>query len=146
MKTKKCAGCKDDKKLEEFPWKNKSKGTKSTRCYDCQREYSKKHYRENKRKYLDRNNRRRENVRKENRKFLKEYFEKHPCIDCGETDIRVLQFDHVRGKKKFNISSRIRDWPVDELMDEIAKCEIRCANCHFKKTSDELGWWYSKDP
>src|SRR4051794_8192832 len=62
------------------------------------------------------------------------YLQSHPCIDCGETDIIVLEFDHVRGVKKFNVCSRIQvSW--DALLDEINKCEIRCANCHRRATA-----------
>ena len=28
------------------------------------------------------------------REFIDIYKEAHPCIDCGNNDIRVLQFDH----------------------------------------------------
>jgi hypothetical protein len=57
----------------------------------------------------------------------------HPCVDCGETDPVVLEFDHVRGKKKFNISGNAYAKSDQELEKEIAKCEVRCRNCHVKR-------------
>ena len=66
----------------------------------------------------------------ENRKRALEYLREHPCVDCGETDPVVLQFDHV-GQKRANIARMLTDsftWRQIEL--EIEKCEIRCGNCH----------------
>jgi hypothetical protein len=67
----------------------------------------------------------------------------HPCVDCGQSDIRVLDFDHIRGKKINNISHMVRrgntKWKIVE--DEIAKCEVRCANCHRKRTLGEPLWF-----
>lgn len=61
-----------------------------------------------------------------------EYLRTHPCIDCGETDVRVLHFDHVRGKKIRSVSYLAhKDSP--RLAAEIAKCDIRCANCHHRR-------------
>jgi hypothetical protein len=56
------------------------------------------------------------------------YFEEHPCVDCGNEDYRVLDFDHI-GKKEFNIAEM---WtkPWAEVLIEISKCVVRCANCH----------------
>ncbi|MEO8971312.1 MAG: hypothetical protein ABI406_06905, partial [Ktedonobacteraceae bacterium] len=71
------------------------------------------------------------------------YLLTHPCIDCGEKDIRLLEFDHVYGKKKTTISRLLtqnRSWPIIEA--EITKCEVRCANCHRLKTFERDGdWW-----
>lgn len=67
----------------------------------------------------------------------------NPCVDCGENDILVLEFDHVRGEKKFNISTRIATstrW--ETIKSEIDKCEVRCANCHRRKTAKTLNWKY----
>lgn len=65
-----------------------------------------------------------------------------PLIDCGISDVRFLQFDHIRGNKKDSIARMIgtaTSWKTIE--DEIAKCEVRCANCHSAKTSERGGWW-----
>jgi len=69
-----------------------------------------------------------------------EYLLKNPCIDCGEKDPIVLDFDHTNPKeKKGNISSWVasstRSW--ETILEEIAKCQIRCANCHRRKTHKE---------
>ena len=81
-----------------------------------------------------------------NLKFCHEYLVAHPCVDCGITDIVVLQFDHVRGKKRGNVSSMARAGvSLSTLNTEIAKCEIRCANCHIRKTAREQGWFKAKN-
>lgn len=70
-----------------------------------------------------------------------EYLNSHACVDCKETDIIVLDFDHVRGKKRYHVAEMIRrNVSLEVLKIEIDKCEIRCANCHRKKTTKQLGW------
>lgn len=59
------------------------------------------------------------------------------CIDCQENNFLVLEFDHVRGSKKANISTMMKKpttFSLDMVKEEIAKCEIRCANCHRIRT------------
>ena len=55
-----------------------------------------------------------------------------PCADCGgEWPYYVMHFDHVRGKKKFNISNARRNlMSIETLREEMAKCDVVCANCH----------------
>lgn len=66
-----------------------------------------------------------------NRQYVDNYLKNKSCIDCGNTDVRVLEFDHVRGKKEGNICHAIRNaWKLERLVEEIKKCEIRCCNCH----------------
>lgn len=75
--------------------------------------------------------------RRENeiRALLLAYKLEHPCVDCGETDPDVLDFDHVRGTKLFGIAQFIRlRPPTSRIQAEIKKCEIRCSNCHRKVT------------
>ena len=57
------------------------------------------------------------------------------CIDCGESDHVVLDFDHRdRSKKRSDISGAIRIFGEDGLRKEMLKCDIRCSNCHRAKT------------
>lgn len=69
-----------------------------------------------------------------------EYLTTHPCIDCGERDPLVLQFDHVTGAKTAAVTAMIHLANWDRIVGEIAKCVVRCANCHHRKTSISFGW------
>ena len=79
----------------------------------------------------------------EMRVFLWDYKLTHPCVDCGESDPRVLQFDHVRGEKVDDVCylAFAMKWSIDRLLSEIAKCDVRCANCHAKRTYTARGCW-----
>ena len=56
------------------------------------------------------------------------------CVDCGyRAHPQALEFDHRDPKAKlFNISEKNYSW--DRMLKEIAKCDIRCANCHRVRT------------
>ena len=57
-----------------------------------------------------------------------------PCADCGvQYPPWVMEFDHVRGVKLFNVSAAPA-MSVDALLAEAAKCEIVCSNCHQHRT------------
>ena len=69
---------------------------------------------------------------------LKEIKEKSGCVDCGETNHIVLDFDHL-SNKKYNVSRMIHDgfsWAA--IKKEIAKCEVVCSNCHRIRTHNRL--------
>lgn len=68
-----------------------------------------------------------------------DFFADHPCVDCGETDPLVLEFDHLRDKC-FNIGTGLRTYTWHAIVDEIAKCEVVCANCHRRRTARTLGF------
>jgi hypothetical protein len=75
------------------------------------------------------------------RNYIYTYLQAHPCIDCGCQDVRCLTFDHVRGKKKANVSRMlINGCSVATVAAEVAKCEVRCCNCHQIKTARERGF------
>jgi hypothetical protein len=77
-----------------------------------------------------------------NQEKLFDYLVDHQCADCGENNSRVLQFDHVRGVKRGNVTQMVSSgygWKT--ILEEIAKCEIVCANCHIKRTAQRGGFW-----
>jgi diphthamide synthase (EF-2-diphthine--ammonia ligase) len=74
---------------------------------------------------------RREKVKRK----MMDFYKIHPCVDCGEADPRVLDFDHLNNKI-YNISTLIsKEYCWETILDEASKCEIRCANCHRIKTA-----------
>ena len=67
--------------------------------------------------------------------YITTHFIAHPCVDCGEPDPIVLEFDHVRGVKLTTISLLVsRGHPLRAIILEIEKCEVRCCNCHRRVT------------
>jgi len=91
----------------------------------------KRHYEANKGKIKARSADRNKKQRARNRAYVKEEKEKSCCIDCGETNSILLDYDHVRGKKKMNISDMARSaYSIASIQREIDKCEVRCSNCH----------------
>jgi hypothetical protein len=71
-----------------------------------------------------------------NRAYVDEYLRLQSCVDCGIDDIIVLEFDHVTGKKRAPISKMIHTAaPFATIDAEIAKCVVRCANCHRRRTA-----------
>ena len=54
-----------------------------------------------------------------------------PCTDCGvRYPKRVMEFDHVRGKKTAAVAVMAVKASEAAIRAEIAKCEVVCANCH----------------
>jgi hypothetical protein len=67
------------------------------------------------------------------------------CIDCGETDMCVLDFDH-RGEKTGTVMRLARnEVSLERLAAEIGRCEIRCANCHRRRTATEGSYFRTQE-
>lgn len=62
------------------------------------------------------------------------------CMDCGLKPkySQVLEFDHRPDEEKlFHISDRMMSGTIDDLLAEIAKCDVVCANCHRIRTVEK---------
>lgn len=63
-------------------------------------------------------------------------------MDCGESDVVVLEFDHRDPELKvLDVSTMVSNrhsWT--DIIAEIEKCDVRCANCHRRKTASQFGW------
>jgi hypothetical protein len=77
--------------------------------------------------------------RRRNLVFLADYLESAPCVDCGEGDPVVLDFDHVGVKRHGVVELAYREASIASLKREIAVCAVRCANCHRRRTAIQQG-------
>ena len=122
------------KPIDEFAWRRKARGQRDNYCRPCRADYKQEHYAANRPRYVANALRRKRDLAIERTAYLIEYFAAHPCADCGESDPLVLEFDHL-GDKLFTIGDNLRDRSWQSLLDEIAKCEVVCANCHRRRTA-----------
>jgi len=145
---KKCSKCKIEKPEALFNFKNKSKGIINSQCKDCTRVQIQQHYLNNKKYYLNKAHKRNEVFRNEINTYIFQYLMRHPCVDCGETDPVVLEFDHTGKKPKIKVVSRLIRFqvPKSEIELEIAKCVVRCANCRRRKTAKDFKWFKDSMP
>jgi len=138
--TKRCAMC--ERELPAAQFNKRSNGRCYAYCKACQSIYSRNHYVKDpapyKRRRLETNRR----YRTRNRSYVFEYLQSHPCVDCGEPDPVVLEFDHVDPKAKLNgISDLTRcGYSLERLKSEILRCEVRCIHCHRRRTAKQFGW------
>lgn len=126
---KQCLKCNELKPPSDF-YKNKlTKDGLSSSCKVCHnaytQEWGKKH---KKQRYSYR-------VKSYNKKrsLVTKYKEDSKCKQCGENHPACLQFHHRDSKEKeFAIGCSVVNKGMQQLMDEIAKCDVLCANCHMK--------------
>lgn len=137
-----CSKCKIDKNDSEFAFRFISKGKKLSNCKQCQKQYARNHYLKNKEKVKKQVN---YNKNKLKHKFY-DYLQDKFCIRCGNSDIRVFEFDHRESStKKETISKMVSEchsWI--NILKEIEKCDILCANCHKIRTSSQFNWGKNK--
>jgi hypothetical protein len=80
--------------------------------------------------------------RAERRTIVRAHLRVHPCADCGESDLVVLEFDHLDAAKKTRAVSDM--WldcvPIEAIRAEIEQCDVVCANCHRRRTASRGGW------
>ncbi len=141
---KKCTKCGIEKELSDFNFKIKSRNIFSPHCRLCSKEYVRIHYANNRDYYLKKARKRNLRVRAEVQGYIRDFLSDHPCVDCSESDILVLEFDHTHDKIT-SVSEMVRGYySLTQIKDEIEKCEVRCANCHRRKTAKQFGWFKSK--
>lgn len=79
-------------------------------------------------------------IRERNREYVRKIKESNPCAECGKNyHYSQMDFDHVRGNKKYNIATIANSLAsIAKIKEEIAKCEVVCANCHRLRTWQRL--------
>ena len=138
---KKCGRCGLVKSFSDFGINNAKRDGLQTSCRDCKRDFQNRWYHENKARHVINVVRQRKERVATLRLRVYAHLKEHPCVECGEAELLMLEFDHVRGEKRGTISVMVTacfSWKVIAL--EIAKCEVRCVRCHRRKTATQLGW------
>lgn len=130
MNTKICSNCNIELNVDQFhKAKHHSDGLQS-RCKQCQKEYHRQHYLNNKQKYVKKAS----VATNKKREFWKLFKTKLQCIRCGENHPACLDFHHRdASKKRFNVSYAMIRMNLKEVELEIEKCDVLCSNCHRKE-------------
>ena len=152
MKT--CSRCQENKTLDNYTKNNTRTDKLNSACKDCHKEYTRKHYQQNKKCYKDKARVNRKKLKKVNKMII--YSAKDvPCTDCARRfPPCAMDFDHIKGEKVANVSQMVNR-KTQDLVDEIAKCEVVCSICHRIRTHNRrvsatkqinLCWWIQTRP
>lgn len=113
-----CPKCGLTKPSTHF-YDGRARGRRGRQCRECAREQMRARY-------------------ADLRAWLDAYKLEHGCVECGYKEHpAALEFDHLPGKDKtLNISVMIvvGGFSKGRILEEIAKCELVCANCHRVRT------------
>jgi hypothetical protein len=139
---KHCPTCQISKPSTEFNINKSRKDGLQSFCRECQKIYDQSYYATR----VERRTSTYERVkdrRKKKREMIWQYFLEHPCVDCNESDPVVLEFDHrEQSEKEEEIGRLVQNGAsVKRLFQEIDKCDVRCANCHRRRTAVQCGWY-----
>jgi len=142
-----CTKCGNDKPESAFTIRNKKLGVRHRTCMVCMRAYRNAHYARNKPSYIEKSKKNKKTAKQAAYVFLVEYRKTHPCVDCGEADHVVLDFDHKNPSEKTACISRMAadGFSLDKIKKEMEKCDVRCANCHRRKTYRDLRYFEGYD-
>ncbi|HZI97206.1 MAG TPA: hypothetical protein VFD41_06735, partial [Actinomycetales bacterium] len=139
MDSKVCVTCHIDQPLSEYNKRARAKDGLQARCRRCSSQW----YIANRNAHIENTRARTDRTRRRLYQLLRRFLQNNPCFDCGESDVRTLQFDHVDpASKSWAVAvmvRRARPWEV--ILTEIEKCEVRCANCHSRRTAEMGGSW-----
>ena len=132
MSSKRCGKCRQELPLDAF---NRAGKGRQHWCRECFRAY----FRERGAVHLAQVKQGVAQRRRKARQFVVDHLRDHPCVDCGERDLVVLEFDHLRDKVD-HLSRLVTGGASEEkLLREMEKCEVVCVNCHRRRTARRRG-------
>lgn len=140
-----CSVCGGVKPSSAYSFADRAAGSLNWYCRDCQAAYRRTHYLANRPEYIRRASAQVKGRREQNRREVLTYLATHPCVECGVRDPLVLEFDHRDCDEKISEVSRLmmsKRWP--RVLSEIEKCDVRCVNCHRRRTSRQFDWTKSR--
>lgn len=132
-KLRKCSGCGDD--YDDY-------GQRSSLCKSCRRKYDREYHAKRSPEKKLRKQRLQKDREVKNLRAIRKIKADAGCMDCGENDPIVLEFDHRnRSEKEFTIGSMTQSGlGLSKILPEIDKCDVVCANCHKRRTAKQMKW------
>ena len=115
--TRQCSSCGDHLPLEAF---NRHRDGHQWWCRECFRAY----FRARGDRHRKQSRAAQERRLASRRSYVFAYLDSHPCVDCGEDDLRVLDFDHVEPRVSYVADLVRRCASQEELAAEVARCEV----------------------
>ena len=130
---RRCGRCGEELPLSAF---NRAGDGHQHWCRDCFTTY----FRERGDRHREQSRAARELRRQAARQLVREHFAAHPCVDCGEDELLVLEFDHHRSEKDADVARLVAAGVRPErLRREIERREVVCVNCHRRRTATRAG-------
>jgi hypothetical protein len=80
-------------------------------------------------------------LRERNHAHVRAVLEASGCVECGERDLIVLDFDHIDEKSASVSQLAAKECSIARIDAEIARCVVRCANCHRRRTAEQFGYY-----
>lgn len=135
---KTCTKCQLTLSIEEFYFKKP--GLRRAICKKCQNANHRSWYEANMEHVKARASAANKRIRAELRELVQSLKEKDPCKDCKRRfPYYVMEYDHISSNKRSEVSNLIGHSSRKTLLDEIAKCDLVCANCHRIRTFSRMG-------
>jgi 5-methylcytosine-specific restriction endonuclease McrA len=136
-----CSACGAYKPSGEFSFSDEARRSLNSYCRKCHAAYRHAHYLANKPDYIRRAIAQVNGRREQNRREIMTYLASHPCVDCGAKNVIVLEFDHRDPRDKLaNVGTMMVSKRWARVRAEIEKCDVRCVNCHRRKTARDFRW------
>jgi hypothetical protein len=60
------------------------------------------------------------------------------CVDCGETNIKLLEYDHINPEEKYCNVGNCRS--IKKLESESSICQVRCIICHIRRSKQQFSY------
>lgn len=107
-------------------------------CKDCSNKAARIYYQKHPERLAYRNVKSRIALNKAiatNKRMIRDIKAATPCSDCNVFyPYYVMDFDHIDPSKKFKQVSSMHAYSSKLVLEEIAKCELVCRNCHAVRT------------
>lgn len=127
---KRCSGCRAFKSLGEFHRAHVRNDGHQAYCKSCRKTYDSSYHQRVRARRLAQ-----VRLRRAQRKEWIRSLKSGPCTDCGTTyPPEAMEWDHLPGYVKLDDVTRLIFRSRRLILDEIAKCDLVCSNCHAIRT------------